>query len=740
MNGFIRARAVSPPALARILAPAPRPRAQALAPLVVLTLTAAAANAQQIPEITVFDRAQGDDRYDVTDAITFTGADPTMLLNGVPGAAANNNGPLSLQAQYRGMFGPRVNVSIDGLGVVSGGPNWMDPPLHYMPAGLVDSMVMQRGIAPVVAGSSIGGTVQARTVRSEFNGEDEFHLHGRVGAGGATANDSTELSGIIAIANDRHRLHLLGAMEDGDDAESGRGTISATSYERDTVGLGYGLRLSGNDFVAVDYMRTDTGNSGNPVLPLDIEFFETDRFTLSGEFSPGAVTLRARVRVIDIDHRMNNFELRDAPDFSQLTLPPFQGEDRRFVDATASGVTWRLAALMEAAGGTLTVGTDGGVESHDAQVGDPDVAPFFITNFNDAESTTTALFAQWEGLVAPRVGIEAGVRYARVAMEADAVDAQPAQLVDMGMFGPGTPPFAVWTLRNRFNDGLRSATDNNLDLVFKADYEVATELTMGFGLARKVRSPSYIERFLWIPLEINSGLGDLNNYVGDVGLSPEVSYEAEFGLAWESDRAYASPRVFLRRVDDFIQGVATTDMPVVAVSGNANGDPTPLQFANVDAQFYGVDLAFGMRFSDQWRLDGTLSYVRGERRDVTDDLFRIMPLNGQLRLAWERANWSLGLDMTAAATQERISEVIVGNEPRSDNDAVPGYAVFGLSGRWQGPSGLSVMGGVDNLLDHFYASAASGFNRVGGGAAGLGDRLPALGRNGWLRVQWAFGN
>ena len=50
------------------------------------------------------------------------------------------------------------------------------------------------------------------------------------------------------------------------------------------------------------------------------------------------------------------------------------------------------------------------------------------------------------------------------------------------------------------------------------------------------------------------------------------------------------------------------------------------------------------------------------------------------------------------------------------------------------------MGGVDNLLDHFYASAAAGFNRVGGGAASVGNRLPALGRNGWLRVQWAFGN
>ena len=49
--------------------------------------------------------------------------DVAEALSRLPGANRNQNGRLSGIAQYRGMFGDRVSVSIDGLGVISGGPN-----------------------------------------------------------------------------------------------------------------------------------------------------------------------------------------------------------------------------------------------------------------------------------------------------------------------------------------------------------------------------------------------------------------------------------------------------------------------------------------------------------------------------------------------------------------------------------------------------------------------------------------
>ena len=49
----------------------------------------------------------------------------------------------------------------------------------------------------------------------------------------------------------------------------------------------------------------------------------------------------------------------------------------------------------------------------------------------------------------------------------------------------------------------------------------------------KTRAPSYIERYLWIPLNVNAGLGDGNNYIGNIDLDPEWSNQFELGLDWD---------------------------------------------------------------------------------------------------------------------------------------------------------------------------------------------------------------
>jgi iron complex outermembrane receptor protein len=56
-----------------------------------------------------------------------TTADTAALLELAPGANVNRNGPLTGIAQYRGMYGDRVNVLVNGMQISTGGPNGMDP-------------------------------------------------------------------------------------------------------------------------------------------------------------------------------------------------------------------------------------------------------------------------------------------------------------------------------------------------------------------------------------------------------------------------------------------------------------------------------------------------------------------------------------------------------------------------------------------------------------------------------------
>ena len=89
--------------------------------------------------------------------------DLAATMRRIPGAALVDNGPISGQMQFRGLFDPRVHVLWEGVFVNSGGPNWMDPPLHYLHRHLTDSLEVIQGVAPVSAGEeAIGGSIEGK--------------------------------------------------------------------------------------------------------------------------------------------------------------------------------------------------------------------------------------------------------------------------------------------------------------------------------------------------------------------------------------------------------------------------------------------------------------------------------------------------------------------------------------------------------------------------------------------------
>jgi len=708
----------------------------------------------QIPEITVIETQSRDDTTDITPGVSAAPSPDSMAaIAQLPGAAVNKNGALSGQAQYRGLAGPRMNVRVDAMRVTPGGLNWMDSPMHYLPPGLTRQVTLTRGIASVSSGPGIGGLIQAQSKGSEFTDSNEFADAGDLLVS-AMSNDGYSASGMLALSNNRHRGHLIGSYEDGDNQDYGDGTIGASEYERGTYGGGYGFNWGDGD-LSIAYTHTDTDPTGTPALPLDIDFFDTDRINLGLRQEWGGVSWAAQLFYTDIDHAMTNFDLRDAPNFFEPPPPPpppppfLTDEDRRRVDVDGKALGWEFSGTFDALSGSVSIGLDANQEKHSGRITDPDFAPFFVENFNDATSDHYGLFAEWQGDLSDALGLELGVRWNHTDMDASQVDAFPAQLAqDVNGDCPATgggPPGAVCRLRNAFNDGERDVDDDEFDAVVKLDYALRDDVALQLGYAHRTRAPSYIERFLWIPLEVNSGLGDFNNYIGAVNLDPERSNQVELGLEWSFAKGFINPRVFYRKVDDFIQGVAVTDTisdPQVLADAQlvstVNGDSTPLQFANTQAEFYGIDAVFRYALTEQLRLDALASYVRGKNDDLNDELFRIAPLNGRLALTWDASSWSVTGEGVFAAKQDQISREIVLNEPRSSNKETSGYGIYNLYAQWRGRGGLQVRVGVENLLDDDYTLHTAGFNRVSNSDVPLGSRLRGPGINAFGQVGFTW--
>jgi iron complex outermembrane receptor protein len=651
-------------------------------------------------------RSSGPDTFTAApDRATPDRADTAALLDLVPGGGVVDNGPLSGQVQYRGMFGERMNVRVNDMYINPGGPNWMDPPLHYAPRSLLDSIDVDLGIAPISSGAeSIGGTVRAKLKKSEFGDGPDFRFGADLDLSGRTVDASVAGGALLSAANEHHRFELIGSAERGDDYDTPLGKVVPSQYERYVYGAGYGARFGAQE-VGVEYRHNATKPTGTPALPMDIQFVDSELVNARYEGNLFGADTGAHITFFDVDHAMDNFTLREVPMMPQ-----------RQARAHGDGHGYGLDAAHGLFDGELAVGADFHHASHDMDVTDPDPtnAAFEIRNFNNATRNRYSVWAEWVGSPISSFApfeVEAGVRYTRVSMNADTVAA----------VGLPMPPAqaAAQELADRFNNSNRERDEDLVDAVLRLSYDVDESLRIHLAGGRKTRAPSYIERYAWLPLEVTGGLADGKNYVGDIGLRPEVSGEVEGGVEWRTAWTYLAPRAFYRHIDDYIQGTPSTDPLVKGLSG-MNGDPTPLEFSNVEAELYGVDLAYGLKLPFDLQIDGTLSYVRGKRKDIVDDLYRITPLRGRTTLSYMRSGWVLSVEGVYAASQNHVS-LTNGETPTS------AWGIMNLFASWEFREGMSVSAGVDNVTNAAYSDHLAGVARVLSPGTTPGVRLPAQG-------------
>jgi len=684
-----------------------------LACSIAVALAIPVAHATDLEELVV--TARRDTRaIDVADTLNIA-PDVAQLLKEAPGANVNSNGPLTGIPQYRGMFGQRIATSVDGSQMAPSCPNWMDPPISYVGGSQLETLEVYRGSAPVsVAQESIGGAIEARRDRGSFTEAEQFSYRGKLVGSAQSVNGGYDVNAGFYAGNAHHRVLLNGLFEHGEAADFPGGRIIPTEYERGSYGVGYGYR-TGSHTMQLDYTYNDTGNSGTPALPMDIHYNRGDLYSLDYRFEPGTST-RAKLALYgnNLNHSMNNYELRQAP---------APGNWRRN-DASSDSYGFKLQVDLDDTGNAWIVGIDGLSSKHNSDIDNPNNAAFFLVNFNAAEREVLGAFLEWHRDIGERWRTELGGRYNHVVTDAGRVDGTPA------MMGPGM------TLRNQFNDADRSQVDHNVDLTAKTWYQLVDNLDLYAGVARKTRSPSYQERYLWLPLEAAAGLADGNTYTGVVDLDPETSRQVELGLDFRSGTLTVSPRLYYSKIDDYIQGTPSHDpaaIMFVAMMNGVNGtdNPPPLQFNNVEATIWGFDMDWAWQWDDNWRLSGILNYVRGERDDIHDNLYRIAAPNATFRLEYTAESWAAGVENVLYAEQDRVSET--NREPSSS-----GYGLVNVNATWRATGALQLSAGVDNLLDKRYRDHLGGYNRAANPDIAVGERLPGYGINTFARVTYRF--
>lgn len=704
-------------------------KAFGVAVLVALSPWAQAQDSGRVREIKVI--GVRDTHTVVTDDTLVAPADTAQMLRKMPGANINKNGELTGIAQYRGMFGDRISVAVDGAQISGAGPNAMDAPLSYAPVALLESLTINRGITPVSsAQETIGGYIQAKTYSGDFGVGNEFEFAGRTYFGAQSVNDGMVASGFFSLANQNHLFRGFVMNESAGDLEFAGGKILPSEYERERFDLGYGFR-SGNHEFSVDLARNNTGDAGTPALPMDILSIDSDLFHSRYSYSRSQFSITAEVYGSDNEHWMSNFHLRRPPQNNMMSAGAM-GYRQTYAASENAGFALKLEQYVE--NGTWLYGIDGHFTDHDAVVTNPNAAAFILNNFNSTTRDILGAFVERSFALNDSLGLDAGVRYNRVSMDSGEIGANMNPMNMMtGM--PVMMNTMAATLASQFNTSQRSQTDNNFDWFARLSLEADNGLIWYAGAARKTRSPAYQERYLWTPMESAGGMADGKTYVGNVNLDPEVAHEIELGFDWEQQNFALYPRFFYKDVADFIQGTPSTDTTVnqmaMMMSNMGMGAINPLQFNNTEATFYGFDIEANMELSNKLALRAIASIVRGQREDISDDLYRVSPDNLILAIDYRSNNWLASLESITYADQDRIA--VTNLEQPTD-----GYTLLNLSARIDFAAGAELRLGIENLLDEEYLDHLAAYNRAFNPDIAARSRLPGLGRNFYSRLMWYF--
>lgn len=666
-----------------------------------------------------------------TDDTMVSPADTAELLKKMPGANVNKNGELTGLAQYRGMFGERINVSINGTHINPGGPNAMDAPLHYAPVALIESLSVSRGIAPVSAGQeTIGGHVKATTYSGEYGTSNDFHLAGRTYLGGQTVNSGNVASSLLSLTNRHHIFRTFLMQEQGDDSKFSGGKVIPTEYDRNRWDLGYSYTEGDHEF-SIDFARNNTLHAGTPALPMDIKSIDGDLFRTKYEYNGVDYHVIAQYSNEDILHWMSNNTLRRPPQTPSGTPDGMRYRDSR-TTSVADGFAIKVERYVD--NGLWRAGIDGNFASHDAKILNPNASGFYIDNFKGSERDILGVYLERRLTLSTNTGLELGARYNRVNTDS----AQVAANLNPMNLSAGMPFMMngmVQMLASRFNGQDLAKTDNDVDWFARLSIDSGYDFTWYIGAARKTRAPSYQERYLWLPLATTGGLADGKVYIGNPDLNPEVAHEFEIGFDYDGDRFSIYPRAFYKDVTDFIQGIPSTDTMAInfaqMMANMGMGSPDPLQYANVDANYYGFDLEALLELNERFNLRSVVSVVRGQRDDISDDLYRISPDNVLLALEYRKNRFSGSLEAVTYADQDRVSATSL--EANTD-----GYTIFNISGRWNMSSNLEIGAGINNVLDKRYDNHLGGYNRAHNPDIAMGARIPGLGRSVYGRMMWYF--
>lgn len=614
---------------------------------------------------------------------THDGAD---YLKTIPGFSVTRKGGSDGDPQFRGMSGSRLGILVDGENLLGGCNSRMDAPTAYIYPELYDALTVIKGPQTVVHGPGMSAATILFERKVERFDEPGARLHTSALAASA---DRFDMLADVQAGNKLGYLQLTGSDSRANDYRDGNGDKVHSEYHRYSGNLALGLTPDENTKAELSATRSD-GEAAYADRGMDGSKFLRDSLNLRLErrkISPLVEEVSLHAFQNSVDHVMDDQTLR-TPGMMGYSNPKRE---------TAGGRIATTLNLGEDA--HLTLGSDTQDNAHKARSARPG-QPYSAWR-DDANFNQLGLFAEGDYLLGEHDRLIAGYRADRWEVTDERA------MISTGMMSMVMNPTANQTRNDTLHSGF-----------LRLEHDLHDQpATLYAGIGRVERFPDYWEMIA------RQGDGSVSAF----GTRNEVTDQLDLGALYKDDKLEGGLSLFYSKIDDYI----LIDYTRMGVRGGAA--------RNIDATSYGAELTSAYALTEQWKIDGALSWTWGSNDTDHAPLAQLPPLEGRLGLTWTRDQWTTGALLRAVDDQDRYD---AGRGTIVGQDFAPGggFSVFSVNAAWNMDEHTQLSAGIDNAFDKTYAEFVSraGGNGMGGAIPGYEQtsRVNEPGRTVWARMQW----
>ncbi|MGM0506433.1 MAG: TonB-dependent receptor domain-containing protein [Bacteroidota bacterium] len=536
----------------------------------------------------------------------------------------------------RGLQRGRTEVLIDGMRMTPACVDGMDPLTAYLESDNLASMEVNRGSGSGKAGSSRPGLqFHLEPPPSEAGGSVQLET------GYHSASRARWVQPSVAIGREKWSIRASGTWRKADDMVAGGGErMEGSSLQKGNVYLTGEGRLNPDHTVRARYIGDWAGWIGYPALLMDTRKAEAHLAGVEYRWDRpvnGLSHVALNLYGSRVLHAMDDYR-RDVENRSvmQGMYMPMDGETR------TGGVSLQTRKVVDLAVFDVSSELWSAFAFGDMEMIplDPDDAPMSLLTLGDVES------------IHSRHSVDG--RY---------------------FFGSG------WELGGQltFEWATHRLTSSRSRAVYQATYPELTSMdgsdgswmstirlqkalsstwTLGSRLSLGTRAADVNERYGYYIFQPLDGFF----YVGNPGLQPEISRQAELFALFGDTRSALSGRtaLWIHEMDRYITGERT-------------GEVFKQMQNRGLARLVGVETEWSWRWSRPWTLSGQASWIHGEHVSYGTPLPMIPPLKGSLRLQWVDGPWQADVRWRVSMKQSRVAD------REYDERPADGYQLVDLS-------------------------------------------------------------